>query len=96
MLALLALNIGCLRSSEQLHSKLLYSMMRTAIGFYETTPSGRILNRFGKDVDIVDNVLPPTFRAWFFCFASVREISRSLTVHICIPLPFLLCSPVTL
>ncbi|XP_043683572.1 multidrug resistance-associated protein 1 isoform X6 [Vespula pensylvanica] len=71
MLAQLALVIGCLRSSKMLHSELLFAILRSPVGFFDTTPSGRILNRFGKDIDIIDNVLPPNIRAWLFCLASV-------------------------
>ncbi|XP_047368145.1 multidrug resistance-associated protein 1 isoform X4 [Vespa velutina] len=71
MLAQLALVIGCLRSSKLLHSELLFATLRSPVGFFDTTPSGRILNRFGKDVDVIDNVLPPNIRAWLFCLASV-------------------------
>ncbi|KYN22520.1 Multidrug resistance-associated protein 1, partial [Trachymyrmex cornetzi] len=61
-----ALVIGCLRSSKLLHSELLFTMLRSPLGFFDTTPSGRILNRFGKDIDTIDNILPPTV-ASFFC-----------------------------
>ncbi|KAL2723366.1 multidrug resistance-associated protein 1 isoform X8 [Vespula maculifrons] len=71
MLAQLALVIGCLRSSKMLHSELLFAILRSPVGFFDTTPSGRILNRFGKDIDIIDNVLPPNIRAWLFCLASL-------------------------
>ncbi|KAK2583563.1 hypothetical protein KPH14_009513 [Odynerus spinipes] len=80
MLAQLALVIGCLRSSKLLHSELLFAILRSPVGFFDTTPSGRILNRFGKDIDIIDNVLPPNIRAWLFCLASLSPIIVGLTV----------------
>ncbi|KAG7197437.1 hypothetical protein KM043_013293 [Ampulex compressa] len=74
MLAQLALVVGCIRSSKMLQSELLFAIVRSPVGFFDTTPSGRILNRFGKDIDIIDNVLPPNIRAWLFCLASVCGI----------------------
>ncbi|XP_014612654.1 PREDICTED: multidrug resistance-associated protein 1 isoform X2 [Polistes canadensis] len=71
MLAQLTLVIGSLKSSKLLHSELLFGILRSPVGFFDTTPSGRILNRFGKDIDILDNVLPPNIKAWFFCLMSV-------------------------
>ncbi|KAI4481391.1 hypothetical protein M0804_009511 [Polistes exclamans] len=76
MLAQLTLVIGSLKSSKLLHSELLFGILRSPVGFFDTTPSGRILNRFGKDIDILDNVLPPNIKAWFFCLMSVCEISN--------------------
>ncbi|KYM99989.1 Multidrug resistance-associated protein 1 [Cyphomyrmex costatus] len=78
-----ALVIGCLRSSKLLHSELLFTMLRSPLGFFDTTPSGRILNRFGKDIDTIDNILPPSIRAWLFCLASVCE---SFSFNLCISL----------
>ncbi|XP_071638106.1 multidrug resistance-associated protein 1 isoform X3 [Temnothorax longispinosus] len=86
-----ALVIGCLRSSKLLHSELLFAMLRSPLGFFDTTPSGRILNRFGKDIDIIDNVLPPSIRAWLFCLASVIAtlvvISYSTPIFVVVILP---------
>lgn len=81
MLSQTAMVVGCLRSSKLLHSELLFAMLRSPLGFFDTTPSGRILNRFGKDIDIIDNVLPPSIRAWLFCLASVCG-SFNLCVHL--------------
>lgn len=50
--------IGCLRAARDLHNKLLNNVLRLPMAFFDTTPLGRILNRFSKDVDVVDNVLP--------------------------------------
>lgn len=79
LLAQLSMVIGCLRSSKVLHSKLLFGIFRSPVKFFDTTPLGRILNRFGKDIDVVDNVLPPNIKTWLFCLVLVCEIfSRSL------------------
>ncbi|XP_011699220.1 PREDICTED: multidrug resistance-associated protein 1 isoform X8 [Wasmannia auropunctata] len=91
VLAQTASAIGCLRSSKLLHSEVLYVMLRSPLGFFDTTPSGRILNRFGKDIDTIDNILPPSIRAWLFCLASVIAtlvvISYSTPIFIAVILP---------
>ena len=46
------------RASLVLHEKLLVNVMHLALAFFEVTPTGRILNRFSKDVDMVDSVIP--------------------------------------
>ncbi|GAV08511.1 hypothetical protein RvY_18193 [Ramazzottius varieornatus] len=47
-----------LLAAYRLHDRLLVKVLRAAISFFDSTPSGRILNRFAKDVTSVDNQLP--------------------------------------
>ncbi|XP_055636693.1 multidrug resistance-associated protein 1-like isoform X2 [Toxorhynchites rutilus septentrionalis] len=66
-----ALGLGCLKAAQELHDNLLESSMKMPMSFFDTTPLGRIINRFSKDVDVMDNVLPATIRAWLYFFLSV-------------------------
>ncbi|XP_041776524.1 multidrug resistance-associated protein 1-like isoform X3 [Anopheles merus] len=65
------LALGCLKAAEESHNKLLESSMHMPMSFFDTTPLGRIINRFSKDVDVVDNILPATIRAWLLMLFSV-------------------------
>lgn len=47
-----------LKASSQLHDKVFYKVSRASMGFFDTTPTGRILNRFSKDLDEIDIHLP--------------------------------------
>ncbi|KAG2056246.1 multidrug resistance-associated ABC transporter [Suillus hirtellus] len=46
-----------LRSSKHLHDSMLHSVMRAPLSFFETTPTGRILNLFSRDTYVVDQIL---------------------------------------
>ncbi|XP_076138611.1 ATP-binding cassette sub-family C member 5 [Alosa pseudoharengus] len=53
-----------LRASSRLHEELFRKILRSPMKFFDTTPTGRILNRFSKDMDEVDTRLP--FQAEMF------------------------------
>ncbi|XP_033208086.1 probable multidrug resistance-associated protein lethal(2)03659 [Belonocnema kinseyi] len=48
----------CLMSSKNLHSSMFYNIIRATMSFFHTNPSGRIMNRFSKDIGLVDRYLP--------------------------------------
>lgn len=47
-----------LDASINLHNKLLNGVIRTSISFFHKNSSGRILNRFSRDVNAIDDALP--------------------------------------
>lgn len=47
-----------LKASSQLHDKVFHKVSRATMAFFDTTPTGRILNRFSKDLDEIDVHLP--------------------------------------
>lgn len=50
-----------IRSCSNLHKRLLHGVLRAPVNtYFDVTPLGRILNRFSKDMDHVDQGLPDT------------------------------------
>ena len=64
MVLSLSLMLSTLLASQKMHKKMLTQVMRSPMSFFDTTPIGRIVNRFAKDVDICDNTLPSNLRQW--------------------------------
>lgn len=65
------LYVGCLIASRILHDSMLKNIMHGKMSFFNITPSGRILNRVAKDVDIIDITLPPILLSWNRCLIMV-------------------------
>ncbi|XP_006148592.1 multidrug resistance-associated protein 7 [Tupaia chinensis] len=49
---------GTLQAAATLHRRLLHRVLMAPVTFFDTTPSGRILNRFSSDVSCADDSLP--------------------------------------
>lgn len=48
----------CMRASMRLHDRMFDSITRATMRFFNTNSSGRILNRFSKDMGAIDEMLP--------------------------------------
>ncbi|CAG4922635.1 unnamed protein product [Colias eurytheme] len=51
----------CMRSSIRLHNRMFSNILAATMRFFDTNPSGRILNRFSKDMGVVDETMPKMF-----------------------------------
>lgn len=63
------------RGAAKLHDEMARSVLRSPMSFFETTPAGRILNRFSSDVQAVDNSLQ-----WIFAFFFRSILNYLVTV----------------
>ncbi|KAG0026028.1 hypothetical protein BGZ82_009689, partial [Podila clonocystis] len=54
----LGLAVTRIRASERMHRELLEKILRLPMAFFDTTPLGRILNRFSADIATVDTRIP--------------------------------------
>ncbi|XP_071662262.1 ATP-binding cassette sub-family C member 10 isoform X6 [Patagioenas fasciata] len=49
---------GTIRAATVIHNRLLQRALKATVTFFDTTPAGRILNRFSSDLYCVDDSLP--------------------------------------
>ena len=58
-------------ASRTFHQALVKSVLNAPMSFFDTTPLGRLINRFSRDIDQIDVVLPPTVITFFSMIISV-------------------------
>jgi ATP-binding cassette subfamily C (CFTR/MRP) protein 2 len=79
------------RASALMHKSMLTNILRAPMSFFDTTPIGRIVNRFSRDIETVDNNLPQIVWQWltqFFTSLSVLVvITYSTPVFLVVILP---------
>ncbi|XP_077632923.1 ATP-binding cassette sub-family C member 3 isoform X1 [Crocuta crocuta] len=84
MVSAMTLTVGSVQAARALHQALLRNKMRSPQSFFDTTPSGRILNRFSKDIYVIDEVLAPTILLLLTSFYN--SISALVVVVVSTPL----------
>ena len=51
-------SITTIKASHRLHQDMLTNVLRGPMSFFDTTPVGRIVNRFSQDIEAIDSTLP--------------------------------------
>ncbi|OMH80271.1 Metal resistance protein YCF1 [Zancudomyces culisetae] len=83
---------GCAVNSAKIsHEKMLVSVFNSPMSFFDTTPIGRLINRFSKDQNTIDEELPSSIMSWlqvlFQMVFSMAVIALSLPLFLIIVIP---------
>jgi ABC-type multidrug transport system fused ATPase/permease subunit len=82
---------GRVAAAASLHSGMFANLMRSPMQFFDSTPMGRITNRFSKDIDMIDMVIPTTVTLFLMTFltslSSLIVISISTPIFMAVLLP---------
>lgn len=63
--------LACWSAAVRMHNYFLNNTLHLSVEFFDTTPLGRILSRFSKDIDIIDTKLPELLLDWIVCAIEV-------------------------
>ncbi|KAK4043033.1 ATP-binding cassette transporter YOR1 [Parachaetomium inaequale] len=69
-----SLSIYGTKASKGMLRQAVTRVLRAPMSFFDTTPLGRITNRFSRDVDVMDNTLTDAMRMYFFSVASIISV----------------------
>ena len=82
-LRLVTLFTGSLKASRRIHTQLLDRILEAKVRFFDTTPVGRIVNRFSSDLESIDQAVAPSLS--FLLFSIIATVYVVILVSIITP-----------
>lgn len=88
------MTMGMMKASVRLFNTVVKRILHSPMIFFDTTPIGRILNRLGRDIEVIDNYLPHNFRYFLIVMSeiivtiAVASTATPMLMIVIIPLAF--------
>uniref|UniRef100_A0A673W799 Canalicular multispecific organic anion transporter 2-like n=1 Tax=Salmo trutta TaxID=8032 RepID=A0A673W799_SALTR len=93
MVSSFTLAMGNIGAARKLHYALLDNKFHTPQSFFDTTPIGRVINRFSKDIYVIDEALPSTVLMFLGTFFS--SLSTMIVIVASTPIFAVVIAPLT-
>ncbi|KAM3864489.1 multidrug resistance-associated protein 1 [Diretmus argenteus] len=90
----ISVSIGGILASRYLHQKMLYDVLRSPMSFFERTPSGNLVNRFAKETDTIDSVIPSIIK--MFMGSLLNVLGSCVIILVATPLVAAIIPPLGL
>lgn len=90
-----AISVCGIIASRHLHMDLLNNVLHSPMSFFECTPSGNLLNRFAKEIDAIDCMVPEGLKMMLTYVFKLMEVciivlmATPFAAAIIVPLAFL-------
>uniref|UniRef100_A0A5F8G3T3 Multidrug resistance-associated protein 1 n=1 Tax=Monodelphis domestica TaxID=13616 RepID=A0A5F8G3T3_MONDO len=78
----------------RLHLDLLHNVLRSPMSFFERTPSGNLVNRFSKEMDTVDSMIPQIIK--MFMGSLFNVIGACIIILLATPIAAIIIPPLGL
>ncbi|XP_015788147.1 multidrug resistance-associated protein 4-like isoform X1 [Tetranychus urticae] len=82
----------CLKSSQTLHNRIFARLLKARLEFFETNPVGRILNRFTRDMGIIDNTI--TNNLVFMNLDLIQIVGVIIITGVFLPITIVVAIPI--
>ncbi|KAF7295535.1 ABC protein [Mycena indigotica] len=69
-----------IQATRTMHHDAVINILHAQMSFFDTTPMGRILSIFGKDIDTIDNALPMSLRMFIVVICAVVGAILVITI----------------
>ncbi|XP_059009907.1 multidrug resistance-associated protein 1 [Mustela lutreola] len=90
----MVVSIGGIFASRRLHLDLLHNVFRSPMSFFERTPSGNLVNRFSKELDTVDSMIPQVIK--MFMGSLFNVIGACIIILLATPMAAIIIPPLGL
>lgn len=90
----ITVSLGGMLASRHLHQSMLYNVLRSPMSFFERTPSGNLVNRFSKETDTIDSVIPNIIK--MFLGSMFNVLSSCAMILMATPLVAVIIPPLGL
>ncbi|XP_077131251.1 multidrug resistance-associated protein 1 isoform X1 [Ranitomeya variabilis] len=87
-------SLGGVLASRYLHMDLLHNVLRFPMGFFERTPSGNLVNRFSKEMDTIDSMIPQIIK--MFMGSLFNVIGACIIILLATPIVAVMIPPLGL
>ncbi|XP_053327188.1 multidrug resistance-associated protein 1 isoform X1 [Spea bombifrons] len=87
-------SLGGILASRYLHMDLLHNVLRFPMSFFERTPSGNLVNRFSKEIDTIDSMIPQIIK--MFMGSLFNVIGACVVILIATPIVAVIIPPLGL
>ncbi|XP_060758138.1 multidrug resistance-associated protein 1 isoform X2 [Neoarius graeffei] len=90
----ISVSVGGILASRYLHETMLYNVLRSPMAFFERTPSGNLVNRFSKETDTIDSVIPSIIK--MFMGSMFNVLGSCIVILVATPLVVIIIPPLGL